>query len=596
MAREETTTTRKGRWRVRVTWGGCCLVLGSCGATFAQTVAVDTVLRAGTAALQRHDLKMAHADFRRAVELGPHRAEAYAGLGATLLAEGNARAATSELKHALALRPENKPAQLNLALAFAAISDYPDAVATYDVWRAKGELPEFDGSASLTLATALSATGRAAEAQALLTSAVAANSGDAGLHDALGVVEAQQGELGSAAAEFTHAAELNPRAAAPHFHLGSVALAQHTPEGAVRELAEAHRLAPENVQYATQLGVAQGQAGKDAAALVTLRDAVQRAGDSTAADAIEARYQLALAMQNGGDSESALAYFQQTVKARPRDAGALINLALAMVQTGDARGAIPLYLRAEIEDPANPTLREDLGVAYLQQSDLDNAVAQFRKGLAADGGNTHLHYDLGLALKLKDKLDEAVPEFLEAERLDPHLPDPPYTLGVIYMQQGKQAEAQTALERAVTLRPENGEAWSLLGNVLKDAGEMEASEVALRKAIVLLPAQPSPHITLAALLSGRGDRAGALAERKIAATLSKTAMSRQQADFALNSGRALMEQGKLEQAVVQLRTAVAAEPQRRAPHAALATALERTHQPAEAAQERALAASLSDTP
>ena len=49
----------------------------------------------------------------------------------------------------------------------------------------------------------------------------------------------------------------------------------------------------------------------------------------------------------------------------------------------------------------------------------------------------------------------------------------------------------------------------MLGNVYKETGEMQKATDALRRAIELLPNQPSPHISLAAILSQQGDRAGA---------------------------------------------------------------------------------------
>ena len=223
-------------------------------------------------------------------------------------------------------------------------------------------------------------------------------------------------------------------------------------------------------------------------------------------------------------------------------------------------------------------------------------MEQFRAGLAVEPDNPQLHYDLGLALKLKDNPVAAIPEFKRAETLDPKLPDPPYTLGVLYMQLGRFADAQGEFERAITLRQDHGEAWAMLGNVYKETGQMQKAADALRRAIALLPNQPSPHISLAAILSQQGDRAGAVAERKKAADLSRIAVSRQRADFALDTGRALLKKGQVADAVAQLQTAVDADPSYADAHSALADGLERQGKTADAALERQKAKGLAPSP
>ena len=180
-----------------------------------------------------------------------------------------------------------------------------------------------------------------------------------------------------------------------------------------------------------------------------------------------------------------------------------------------------------------------------------------------------------------------------AAKLDPALPDPPYTLGVLYMQLGRFTESQAELEKATTLRPDHGDAWAVLGNVYKQNDEPEKAVTALRRAIELLPDQPSPHITLAAILIREGDTAGAATERKKAADLSRVAISRQRANFALDSGRLLLQRGQLAEATTQLQAAVAADPNYAEAHAALADAFALQGRTADAALERQQAQKLT---
>jgi protein O-GlcNAc transferase len=164
------------------------------------------------------------------------------------------------------------------------------------------------------------------------------------------------------------------------------------------------------------------------------------------------------------------------------------------------------------------------------------------------------------------------------------------------MQQGRFADAIAQLQRATTLQPDNGDAWALLGSVLKDSGDPTAATGALRRAIILQPKQPSLHIQLAALEALAGDKEAAVANRKIAADLSRAAVSRQRASFALKSGRALLAEGKLEQAVTQLKVAIDAEPTLAEPHHLLAEIYTRQAKPTDAALERTIGNTLSPKP
>ena len=553
----------------------------------------DEAFRAGSAAYLQNDLHSAHIQFAKLVQLAPGIAAGHTAFGTVLLAEGDARSAVKQLELARRLDPRDAGTTLNLAVAYSQLHDYAKSVQTFQL------LDQTPGSASETLtpqaaiayAVALTATGEPAAAQKQLEAALATSPGDASLHDALGTLLAQQEQYEPAVVHFQRAISLDPTLASAHYHLGSVFLNQGNPAAAITELTQANSLVKDRPEYALQLGRALRADHQDEQALVVLRHAL-------AADpkSLEAKYELALTLQATENAHDALPFFKDVVAARPQDFAALTNLGLALVQTGDAKGAIPFYTRALGLNGQSATLREDLGVAYLQQSDLNHAIEQFRAGLRVEPDNPQLHYDLGLALKLKDDLTAAVPEFQQAEKLDPQLPDPPYTLGVLYMQLGRFAEARAELEKATALRPNNGEAWALLGNVYKDSGEPQKGAAALRRAIELMPNQPSPHISLAAILIQQGDSAGAAAERKKAADLSRIAVSRQRANFALDSGKALLKRGQVADAVVQFQTAVEADPSYAEAHSVFADALDRQGRSAAAALERQKAQKPAPTP
>ncbi len=579
------------------------LFLGSLGSNFGYgamppqqpaaraLAAAGEAMRAGLAAASRNDLAEARRHFARAAELAPRISASHAALGAVLLAQGDLPPATRELERAHTLAPADAAVTLNLARANSLLSHFVEARKLFDLSLSTSPLTAFSDDETVAYATALNATGSPGEAEAAIKAALQRNPDSAPLEDAHGTLLAASGSapgsmelMEQARASFARAAALDPTLPQPLFHLGAALLALGKPAEAVPPLRQAAAALPGSFAVHLQLGRALSALHQDADALAELHRA-QQLQPSTIAP--EDAFTLAVALQASGDSAGALPLFALALSASPALPGneVYINSAVAHVQTGDAVGALPLYARALQLGPDSPTLREDYGVAYLQQSDLDHAVAQFRAGLALDPLSAHLHYDLGLAFKLKDDLPSAIPELQRAAELDPGLPDPAYTLGILYTQQGHPAEAAEQLRRATALQPANGEAWAALAGVLKDA-ELPGASEALRQAIALEPEQPSLHIQMAAMLQHAGDAAGAAGERKIAAELSRAAGSRQRATFALNSGRALLAEGKLPQAVEQLTVATQADPLLPEAHKLLADALARQGKTADAALER----------
>ncbi|HEY4354571.1 MAG TPA: tetratricopeptide repeat protein [Acidobacteriaceae bacterium] len=545
------------------------------------------LFRSGSAAYAAGDLKTARAQFEKLVRIAPRVAAAHAALGAVLLDEGNPKAALTKLQEALHLQPGDVRTTINEGTAYARLKDDAHAVQAFRSLP-QDALVQMSADDDIAFAGALQATGEQAEAEAVLLRASSSNPANALLLDALGSVQAFAQQYDAAASSFSRALALNPKLGQAHAHLGLVMLTRGDSAGAVREMKAAVEDGDHSSATVLTLARALTTAGQDAEAIPLLRKLLAAEPAS-----LDAKYAFALALQSAGQAKESLPFFAEVIRSRPSDAGALTNYGLALVQTGDAKGALVMYGKAFAAGNAGPTVHQDAGVAYLQQNDIDHALEQFQAGLKMDPANAQLHYDLGLAYKLKDNLEAAVPEFERAETLDPQLPDPPYTLGVLLMQQGKFPDAERELERTLALRPTNGDAWALLGSVYKDDGKPELAIDALRHAITLLPDQPSPHITLASILTQQGDRPGATAERKIAADLSRAAMSRQRATFALDSGRELLHRGDIRGAIVQLQAAVKADPTMPEAHWLLADAFTREGHLAEALMERQTAEALA---
>jgi protein O-GlcNAc transferase len=570
-------------------------IMASVPAVGAQEASPDlnearSAMAAGIAAANSGNLDQAKVAFERAVKLAPRVSATHAALGSVLLSQNQMAAALQELTRAHELDPGDVSIDLNLARAKVETGGFDGAVPLFRAALASSPPAVLSADESLAYAKALAGTGDFSSAETALRNALVTAPDSARLNDALGTLLAQGGQLDQALPFFRHAIADDATFARAQYHLGAALVASNQPQEALGALEAAATATPNSFDVELQLGLALSALHKDTEALSHLRRAAELRASTTPP---APTYSLAVALQASGDPKSALRLFELALSdASFANSSALVNEALAHVQTGDATGALPLYYRALKAGPDSAILREDFGAAYLQQADLVHAIEQFKMGLALEPENSQLHYDLGLALKLKDDLPAAIPEFERSAQLDPALPDPAYTLGVIYMQQGRFPEAAAQLQHATTLQPANGDAWALLGSVLKDSGDPKGATEALQRAIALQPNQPSLHVQLATLEFQAGDKEAAAAERKIAAELSREANSRQRAGFALNSGRVLLQQNKLDDAILQLNTAAQADPSLVEPHSLLAEAYARQGKSADAALERQRAAEI----
>ena len=584
--------------------------------------AANKAFTSGYAELQQGHLEQARRHFADAVKLAPQIAEAHEALGAVLVELNLNERGIDELEKAATLKPGDRGIESNLAQAYLKLPDNAKARTHFDrLWqlsREAGAKP-LEPSLCHSYATLLDAAGEALKAAQMLRMAIEANPTAALLLDDLGSIEAQQKHWSQAEEAFTKALTLDFSFLQARLHLALVLREEHKPEMALDYLAAGERQSPDSAPLQLELGRTYAAMERDDLALDHLRKAA-----SLDANLPGAAAELAMLLERLGRQEEAIPFFRKARVLNPQDGSLANNLGLALAMTGKADEAIALFKQALAITPNAPVVWQDIGVAHIQLSAFDEAIGDFTRALALDPANPQLHYDLGLAYKFKDRMPEAIAELEKAGQIDPTLEDPPYTLGILYMQLGKLDEGAAELKKAALLRPTSGDTWSILGSTLKQAGRLPEAREALERALPLMPGQPGPRVTLAAVLaleasqlasdaeaaSAAGDqskadqlaaqikdlRSLAASYRHQAAELSRSAVNRQKASFAMNAGNQLLLRGEAAQAVDRYLEAIAADPGFAPPHLQLALAYERLGRLAEALTERSKAQAIESQP
>ena len=550
----------------------------------------DADYREGVAALNQSDLKTAQAKFEAVTRLAPTAEQGHSALGAVLIREGKWATGTRELEQALAIKPGDGAAQLNLAMVYAETGAYEKAIPLFAKLEtaARAEQHPLSSAVLAAYARSLAGAGQTRSAAAELKQAVAEDSRNAQLRDDLGSLYAMERDWGPAEQQFRETIRLNNGSASAHFHLGMVLQAEQKP-GAQEEWMKAYVLAPSDPALALAVGRAISDDGHDAEAVPILEHALALEPKS-----IAARYQLALVLQRSNRVQDAIELLKKVVEAEPKNSEALTNLGMALAQVHNATDGIPYLKRSVALNPKNATAHQDLAAAYLQIDQVDDAIVELKEAIELSPDLAQLHYDLGTAYKLQDDAVDAIPELQKAEKLNPLGYEPAYVLGLLYMQVARYPEAAQQLETSLKLHPQNGDGWATLGSVYNRLDRLPEAAAALREAIKQMPDQSDSHLILASVLVKQSDTAGAAQERKIAADLMRRHMNLQRAEVATNSGKSQLASGNLDDAIIQFRDALSFDPDYAEAHLKLAEALEKQGKMAEAASERARAEALQN--
>ena len=181
----------------------------------------------------------------------------------------------------------------------------------------------------------------------------------------------------------------------------------------------------------------------------------------------------------------AIAEWREALEADPEDAKARYNLAFALDETGDTAAAVPEYRKACALSPTSAVWFAHFALALAATGHPDEAIANYRKSLALDPANAAVEADLGAALYSIGSAAEGLDHLRKAVEMAPAFADARSKLGSALAKEGRAAEALTQLEQAVALEPESAEYQFDLGYTLGGRGDFTGAIPHLEKAVEL---------------------------------------------------------------------------------------------------------------
>lgn len=221
-------------------------------------------------------------------------------------------------------------------------------------------------------------------------------------------------------------------------------------------------------------------------------------------------YTYAQALDERGDVENAVRYYQQVIELEPDHADALNNLGKAVLVLGD-RKAAETYFRESVKYGPNmvePHL--NLASLLLGNRKIDEAIGFFKKAETIDPNDAIVQNNLGNALLVKGRNEEAVKRFERAIELKPDYASPHYNLGSIHLAAGLHARAVDHFQAAIKANPRSVEALNGLGEALTALGDRDQAMIKFQAAAQANPGFARTWFNMGNLYAGRQDFGNAI--------------------------------------------------------------------------------------
>ncbi len=270
----------------------------------------------------------------------------------------------------------------------------------------------------------------------------------------------------------------------------------------------------------------------------------------------------------GGDYPRAILQFRNALQKKPNSAEAHYQLGRVYLAMGDWNLAAAHFSRATELDPGHRDAQlklSELLATTEERTMLEEANRRLRSHLATQPGDAEALSALGITEWKLSRPADAEAHLQEAFRRAPDRLDSAVALARLKMQRGDMAGAEQVLTTAAA-RPNAPNAMVALGEFYFMNGKPEAAEAEFQRILASWPANAMALFDLAALRVHAGDLVSA---EKYYARLSALPAPEYKPAHALF----LLETGHADQAIAELKTLVAKDPENRRMRSGLVQAL-----------------------
>ena len=354
------------------------------------------------------------------------------------------------------------------------------------------------------------------------------------LQSNLGIALYCDGQILPAITAFKKALEVKPDLVAPHLFLGIAEYHLSDSTTAEKELTEAVRLSPADPTANLWLGytlVAEhhykeaipffAEAARlkpdNVDAQYALGQSYLEIGRQRARELQETAPQGARILQLAGEqyqmqgdsTQAGLAFKAASDRATsPSGNQAEADRELALYQQAhDAEQRAQAAFLAVLEhSPESDRAHEILGDIDVARRATDSAIIEYRAVLRINPTLPGIHQAISRCLMQNDRFSEALVELRTEQRLQPHSAQILTEIGRVQLAMGNEADAIASLREALSSKDASIDASLLLGKAMLRAGDAKAALPLLQHVIAVEPTMPIAYYLLARAYRMTGDR------------------------------------------------------------------------------------------
>lgn len=432
----------------------------------ADSAPLETAL--GMLAARQQDFDTAEIDFKRAIAIDPHSADAYSAYGNLLWTKNDLKGAESAFQNAFNYSEPRSPQRWQYAefeiqtgrlddakkLLQQMTIDTPDYIPG---WLGLAQVAlarkDFDGS------------------QAALKNALARDNQNFNTLLLKGQLDLAQGRTATAIQELERLSGTYPQAPRLRYELALAYFANSETDKTITQLNTAISLDP---------------------------------------DFAEANFLLAEIEIKNGNADSAVALLRDFAKRRPELIQAKLLLADACRVEGNFNEALEIYQRLEKSSPRNPEIPLLMGSTFVEQKDDADARKEFALAQQLAPNNPTPVEELAEVDLSENQYAAATQKADELLQKNPGLSEGHLLLAKILLAQAQTNQSESELTQAINLQPKDQLPYLLLAQLQYDTGAYQAAVNTLNLALQRSPSD-SATLMLAAQVesAGKNDQAAA---------------------------------------------------------------------------------------
>jgi superkiller protein 3 len=298
--------------------------------------------------------------------------------------------------------------------------------------------------------------------------------------------------------------------------IGFIHLQRQNYPAAMEALAQAARVAPASYDAHLNLGSAYDGLKRYADALRSFQTA-SRLKPALA----DPYYNMGNMRFKLGRFAEAISDYKRAAEIAPKDPIFHDSLGTALQAARRYEEAVVAHTTATRLSPESPSFWLNLGLAAQSlalseknRTAIDNAWATARKAMARTvelaPSDYTARFSYAEALYLMGRFADSIPQFEKCGQLQPKQPEPFYNAGLAYRKLSRNADAAGAFRKALALKPDYRPALESLGDVQMQQSLFEEAAATYAALTKIAPKEVEVWIRLSAALQKKEDREGAI--------------------------------------------------------------------------------------